>query len=354
MIFGSLRHDHEDYEEEYGFHWDRDKKAVLRTRTLPQRQSPPSPFFAVPRFSARSQDSVQDLLSGDTRGVRSTDRLQILSWKLEPLRGDDSSVVANHICWLWHLICVQDSANSANHPILQHWFHVATAHHCAILLNSVTTKPFLVPAWEYADWALERLVVKRWLRRPADGGRDDFTILNMHANNKCDRRRSVCSNQLFWLRCFRRQVDGGRDHLWCRMCTSITNVQADAPCASISSCCYGAWASKKTFSCSPATSTKEFSVFGTLCFLALTPRPLWCSALATDSTKVKLVLLGLWEHLHQCLVGRWVSISSCYLRNVGDMVVAREDIDEVISRPGSQRPWYRAAGSRTNKRHHHP
>ena len=51
-----------------------------------------------------------------------------------------------------------------------------------------------------AEGALEGKVVNGWFRRPVDGGCHYFSILNVHVNNKCAARRSICFNLLLMTR----------------------------------------------------------------------------------------------------------------------------------------------------------
>ena len=102
-------------------------------------------------------------LSGDNRVVRNSYHLQILSRSPGSPRGEDHSAVANHICGLCHIICLQEGAGVANHPTLHHRFHVVTGCHCAVLLNKdtcecdVTTKPIMALAKYHAGWALQEI-----------------------------------------------------------------------------------------------------------------------------------------------------------------------------------------------------
>ena len=58
----------------------------------------------------------------------------------------------------------------------------------------------MVPARKCPKGALEGIVVNDRFRRPVDGGCHHFSILNVHANNKCAARRSICANFLLLLR----------------------------------------------------------------------------------------------------------------------------------------------------------
>ena len=89
---GSLRNDDEDCRDEYRFHWDIDKSAVLSSHLVPG--AVPCPSFTVPRTMTNLGDTTQDPLCDSKVKVRRSDRLQVLSWKRGPERGDDPGKVA--------------------------------------------------------------------------------------------------------------------------------------------------------------------------------------------------------------------------------------------------------------------
>ena len=86
-------------------------------------------------------------------------------------------------------------------------FNITTQHHCAVLLNKdtftrdFTCTPIRVPcSLRYSSWAVEGVVVTGKFRRAPDQSCSYFTIANVHINNECAKRRSVCIALLLLIR----------------------------------------------------------------------------------------------------------------------------------------------------------
>ena len=138
-------------------------------------------------------------LKSDQRCRRPTDKLQILSWNPVPARGSDPSLLASHLNGPWHVICVQGESGFVTDSSLAENFHVITQHHCAVLLNKDTftrdfsCTPIRVPcSLRQSTWAVEGMVVTGKFRTAPDQSCSHFTVANVHINNECARRRSVC------------------------------------------------------------------------------------------------------------------------------------------------------------------
>ena len=88
-----------------------------------------------------------------------------------------------------------------------------TQHHCAVLLNNDTfTRDFpctpihVVCSPRYSSWAVEGMVVTGKFRRASDPSCSHFTVANVHINNECAKRRSVCIALLLLIRDLRMEL----------------------------------------------------------------------------------------------------------------------------------------------------
>ena len=116
-------------------------------------------------------DASQDLLDDSKAKVQDTGWLQVLSWNPRHVPGDDPGKVASRTCGPWHVICLREEAEFANHPDLRRRFHVVATTGCRNFDD-----PILVPARGHSVWALEGMVVKEWLTRPVHHGCEYFTV----------------------------------------------------------------------------------------------------------------------------------------------------------------------------------
>ena len=143
----------------------------------------------------------------DQPNRRQTEELQILSWNPGPARESDPSLLASHHNGPWHIICVQDRSGIVTESSLAKNFYVATHHHCAALLNKdtytrdFTCTPIHVPcSLRYSMRAVEGMVVTGKFRRAPDQSCSYFTVADVHTNNECAKRRSVCIALLLLIR----------------------------------------------------------------------------------------------------------------------------------------------------------
>ena len=130
---------------------------------------------------------------------RPTSKLQRLSWNPGPARGSDRGTLATHLNGPWHVVCIQEGAGFVTDDSLAENFYVITQHHCAVLLNKGTSEreytctPIQVPcSLRYSSWAVEGMVVTGKFHRAPDPSCSHFTVANIHINNECAKRRSVC------------------------------------------------------------------------------------------------------------------------------------------------------------------
>ena len=146
-------------------------------------------------------------LRPDQRNRRQTDKLQILSWNPGPARSSHPSLLASHPNEPWHVIIVQEGSGFVTDSSLEENFQAITQHHCAVLLNKdtfareFTCTPIQVPcSLRLSSWAVEDMVVTGMFRRAPHESCSYFTVANIHINNECAKRRSVCIALLLLIR----------------------------------------------------------------------------------------------------------------------------------------------------------
>ena len=173
-----------------------------------------SPFSPLRRSGTAAEFLDQSLrrspgpaLGSDQRSRRLTDKLQILSWNPGPPRGLYPRAVADHLNGPWHIICIPEGAGFVTDSSLAENIHLATQRRCAALLNKdtfardFTCSPIQIPcSLRYSSWAVERVVVTGKFRRAQDPFCSSFTIANLHINNECVKRRSICIALLLHIR----------------------------------------------------------------------------------------------------------------------------------------------------------
>ena len=93
--------------------------------------------------------------------------------------------------------------------------YLITTHHCALLLNKdtfdngYTCTSIQVPcSHKYSSWALEGMGVTSKFRRTPNPSCSYFTVANVHINNECAKRRSVCIALLLLVRNLCLQLGG--------------------------------------------------------------------------------------------------------------------------------------------------
>ena len=129
-----------------------------------------------------SHRSPSPALGPDQRSRRQSDKFQVLSWNPGPARGKYPRALTAHLHGPWHIICIQEGAGFVTGSSLAENIHVATQHHCAVLLNK--------------DTFCARLNV----HRAPDPSCSYFTVANIHVNNECAKRRSICIALLLLIR----------------------------------------------------------------------------------------------------------------------------------------------------------
>ena len=94
---------------------------------------------------------------------------------------------------------MQEGYGFFNSMTLQGNFYVVTQHDCAVLLHKdsfeprYTFTPLFVPCRrKYSTWAVEGTVLTGKFRRAPDPSCSYFTVDNIHINNGCAKRRSIC------------------------------------------------------------------------------------------------------------------------------------------------------------------
>ena len=148
------------------------------------------PAFSHPRTLPLIYVTQPSPHSGDDHR-RCSDRLQVLSWNAGPVRGYNVQAVANRINVPWHVVCIQKGGGFTADRTLSDNFHVAVAHHCAVLLNQdtfeddYTCTPIQVPCnHRNSSWALEGMVVSGKFGRHLDPTCRFSTVANVHINNE--------------------------------------------------------------------------------------------------------------------------------------------------------------------------
>ena len=162
----------------------------------------------APEFLEQSpRRSSGPALRSDQRNRRQTDKLQVLSWNPGPARATDWSMLATHLIGPWPVVCVQEGAGFVTDSSLAENFYVITQHHCAVLLKKDTfARDFTCTLIQVpcslmcCSWAVEGMAVTGKFSRAPDPSCSNFTVANVHINNECAKRRSVCIVLLLLIR----------------------------------------------------------------------------------------------------------------------------------------------------------
>ena len=100
------------------------------------------------------------------------------------------------------ILGIQEGAGFVTRSSLEQNFHIANQHYCAVLLNkdTLTRNSQVSCTHTYASWEVEGMVVTSKFRRAPAPACSYFTIANIHINNVCAKRGSVCIAMLLLIR----------------------------------------------------------------------------------------------------------------------------------------------------------
>ena len=135
---------------------------------------------------------------GSYRSCRGTQALHV---------GLDPSRLGSHLNDPWHLVLRPEGSSFITNNSLTERFYAPTHYHCAVLLNKDTfARDFCMHTYPGPLLAEVPFVGCRrngscWqVRRAPDQSCFHFTVANVHMNNACAKRRSMCTALLLLIR----------------------------------------------------------------------------------------------------------------------------------------------------------
>ena len=133
-------------------------------------------------------------------------RVSILSWNPGPRRGKPGAI-EKHTAGKWHFIALQEAIEYLQHECLMNHFYITHFAGCAVLLNKDTCHSDVQVNSDYiqdtrdgqqqvvkegqSGWVLQAVTSRATFRRILRNGESFFTMMSLHINNQCAKRRGI-------------------------------------------------------------------------------------------------------------------------------------------------------------------